>query len=103
MGATDFSCHDHVANAIIVGVNTFLFLAVLARFSNIDFFLKILALKDDELVKSEMYKKWGVTDFVLERTCPEEHLNLSKLGFVGEEGHSSFLNNVEIIVNKVCF
>ena len=30
----------------------------------------------------------GFTDFVLERTCPEEHLNLSKSGFVGEEGHS---------------
>ena len=58
------------------------------KFSNIDFFLKILALKDDELVKSEMYKKWGVTDFVLERTCLEEHLNLSKSGFISEEGHS---------------
>ena len=30
----------------------------------------------------------GVTDLVLERTCPEERLNLSKSGFVGEEGHS---------------
>ena len=30
----------------------------------------------------------GVTDFVLERTCPEEHLNLSKSGFLSEEGHS---------------
>lgn len=30
----------------------------------------------------------GVTDLVLERTCPEEHLNLSKSGFVMEEGHS---------------
>ena len=30
----------------------------------------------------------GVTDFVLERTCPEEDLNLSKSGFVREEGHS---------------
>ena len=57
------------------------------NFSNIDFFLKILPLKDDELVMSEMSKKWGVTDFVLERTCPEEHLNLSKSGFVSEEGH----------------
>ena len=28
----------------------------------------------------------GVTDFVLERTCPEEHLNLSKSCFVSEEG-----------------
>ena len=26
---------------------------------------------------SEINKKWGVTDFVLERTCPEKHLNLS--------------------------
>ena len=30
----------------------------------------------------------GVTDFVLEITCPEEHLNLSKSGFVSEEDHS---------------
>ena len=33
-------------------------------------------------------KKWGVADFVLERTCLEEHLNLSKSGFVSEEDHS---------------
>ena len=33
-------------------------------------------------------KKMGVTDFVLERTCPEEHPNLSKSGFVSEEDHS---------------
>ena len=39
------------------------------KFSNIDFFLKILPLKDDELTMPEMKKqKWGVTDFVLERT-----------------------------------
>ena len=38
----------------------------------------------------------GVTDFVLERTCPEEHLNLSKQGFVSE-GHSGCKShNVEI-------
>ena len=30
----------------------------------------------------------GVTDFVLERTLPEEHLNLSKSGFISEEGYS---------------
>ena len=58
------------------------------KFSDIDFFLKISPLKDGELVMSEMQKNWGVTDFVLERTCPEEHLNLRKSGFVGEEGHS---------------
>ena len=31
----------------------------------------------------------GVTDFILERTCLEEYLNLSKSGFISEEGHSS--------------
>ena len=56
--------------------------------SNIDFFLKILAVKVDELVMSEMWKTWGVTDFVLERTCPEVHPNLRKSGFVSEEDHS---------------
>ena len=55
---------------------------------NIDFFLKILPLKDD-VSDVRNVKKWGVTDFVLERTCLEEHLNLSKSGFVSEEGHSS--------------
>ena len=45
-------------------------------------------MKVDELVMSEMRENWGVTYFVLERTCPEEHLNLSKSGFVSEEGHS---------------
>ena len=47
-----------------------------------------MILKYDELLMSEMLKKWGVTDFVLKRTCPEEHLNLSKSGFASEEGHS---------------
>ena len=30
----------------------------------------------------------GVTEFVLERTCPEEQVNLSKSVFFSEEGHS---------------
>ena len=70
-----------------------------AKFSNIDFFSEILPLKDDELVMSphsrdmtrhDMKCKiiWGVTDFVSERTCPEKYLNLSKSGFVSEEGYS---------------
>ena len=58
------------------------------KVSNIDFFLKILPLKDDELVSQKCKEKWGFNDFVLERTCPEEHLNLSKSGFVSEESHS---------------
>ena len=49
------------------------------KFSNIDFPLQILPLKDDELVMSEMQKKWGVTDFVLERTCQEEHPKSEKI------------------------
>ena len=58
-------------------------------------------LKDDELVMSEMYKKWLVTNFVLERTCPEEHLNQSKSGFVSEEGHGSCKSqNIAIRVLK---
>ena len=37
-----------------------MFLRTFARkFSNIDFFLKILPLKDDEIVMSEMFKKMG--------------------------------------------
>ena len=59
------------------------------KFSNTDFFLKILPLKDDDRVGDvRNVKNWGVTNFVLERTCPEEHRNLSKSGFVSEEGHS---------------
>ena len=54
------------------------------KFSNIDFFLRILPLKVDELVMSEMYKKWGVTDFVLEITCREEHPKSEKSGFFTE-------------------
>ena len=51
-------------------------------------------MKYDELaIRSEMKQKnrgggEGGTDFILERTCLEEHLNLSKSGFVSEEGHS---------------
>ena len=57
--------------------------------SNMDFFLKILPLKDDDDDSDvrNVKKKMGggrVTDFALEGTCPEEHLNLSKSGFVSE-------------------
>ena len=65
------------------------YLRTFARnFSNIDFCLKILPLKYDELVMPEKEKNWGVTDFVLERTCPEKRLNLRKSDFVSEQGHS---------------
>ena len=68
------------------------------NFSNTDFCLKILPLKDDELLMPEMRKKWGVTDFVLERTCPEERLNLRKSDFVSEQGQSGCKSqNISII------
>ena len=52
------------------------------NFSNIDFCLEILPLKDDDLVMSEMQKQnGGVTEFVLEKTCPEEHPKSVKSGF----------------------
>ena len=49
------------------------------KLSNFDFLLQILPLKDDELVMLEMLKKLGVTDFVLEITCPEEHPKSEKI------------------------
>ena len=50
---------------------------------------------------SELQKNWGVTDFVLEKTCPEEHLHLRKCGFVSEEGHSGCKSqNIAIKVLK---
>ena len=43
------------------------------KLSNIDFFLRLLPVKVDELLMSEMSKKWGVTDFVQERTSLKDH------------------------------
>ena len=78
--------------------------------AKIDFFLNILLLKDDELVMSVMKKIEGVTDFVLERTCAEEHLKLSKSGFVSDEGHSGCKSqNIAIralkgnVLCQICF
>lgn len=38
----------------------------------------------------EKEKNWGLTDFYLERTCPEKGLNLRKSDFVSEQGHSGY-------------
>ena len=40
------------------------------KFSNIDFFLKILSLKDDELVMSETEKNWGGHRLRFEENMP---------------------------------
>ena len=73
------------------------------HFLTLIFFSENLPLKGDELVMSEMLKNGGgVTNFVLERTCPKEHLNLTKLGFVSEEGHNGCKSqNIAIRAFKV--
>ena len=61
------------------------------KVSNIDFFLKIVPLKDDKLVMSEMYNKvWGHRlrfGENMSRRTPTA-VNLSISGLVSEEGHS---------------
>ena len=58
-----------------------------------------------------MEKKWEVTD--LKRTCPEEHLSLTKSGFASEEGYngcksqnianlSEFGQLVRLLKEQVC-
>ena len=43
----------------------------------------------------------GGTDFVLKRKFPEEHLSLSKLGFLIDEGHSGCMSqNIAITALK---
>ena len=58
------------------------------NFSNIDFFSENFTIEKWWVSDVRNVKKWGVTNFVLERTCPEEHLNLSKSGFVSEDHHN---------------
>ena len=50
-------------------------------------FMKILPLKDDEWVKSKCKTNWGHR-LRFGDNIPRKHLNLSKLDFVSEEGHS---------------
>ena len=51
------------------------------KFSNIDFFSENFTIERWWVSNVGNVKKWGVTGFVLERTCPEKHLNLSQSGF----------------------
>ena len=55
------------------------------KFSNIDFFLQILPLKDDELVMSEMSKINGGSPTSFWRELARKNtLNLKKSGFFSE-------------------
>ena len=58
------------------------------NFSNIDFFSENFTIERWRVSDVRNVKIWGVTDFVLERACLEEHLNLSKSGFISKEDHS---------------
>ena len=45
--------------------------------------------------------EWWFLSFILERTCPEDHLNLSKLSFVNEEGQGGYKSqNIAITAVK---
>ena len=46
--------------------------------SNIDFFIKLFLQLGYELLLSEMQRKWGVTDFVLEIRYLKGHPNFEK-------------------------
>ena len=43
-------------------------------------FLKLNTQKGNDLLLPKRQKKWGVTDFVLERTCPKEYPKSEKNG-----------------------
>ena len=47
-------------------------------------FFKLAMQESNDLLLPKRKKKWGVTDFVLERTCPEEYPKSGKSGFVSK-------------------
>ena len=86
---TLFCCRGCKQINVVVENNKTDYLRTLARkFFNIDFFSENFTIERWWVSDVRNVKKWGVTDFVFKRTCPEEHLYLSKSGFVSEEGHS---------------
>ena len=52
------------------------------KFPRTDFFLNLPGRKVMIYYGQKGKKKWGVTDFVLERTCPEKYPKSEKSGFV---------------------
>ena len=64
-------------------------LRTLARkFSNIDFFSENFTIERWLVSGVRNVKKWGVNYFAYERTCPEEHPNMSKSCFFSEESRT---------------
>ena len=45
------------------------------------FFFKVATQKGDDLLRPKR-QKWGVTDLVLERICPEEHPKSESIGLL---------------------
>ena len=56
--------------------------AVRPKCSHAQIFLKLATQKGNDLLFAKKAKKWGVADFVLERTCPEKYTKSEKSGFV---------------------
>ena len=50
--------------------------------SHAQMFFKLATQKGDDILLPKKQKKLGVTDFVLERTCPEKYPKSEKSGFV---------------------
>ena len=48
---------------------------------------KLSTQKGNDLLLPKRYKKWKITNLVLERTCPEEHPKSEKSGFFRESCH----------------
>ena len=101
-GLTDLHFPTFVRHGLTSSGNTptIEFRTFARKCSNFDcffFFLKIiLPLKND----FRNVKKGGPPTSLLERTCPEEHLNPSQSGFVCEEGHSGCKSqNIAIVEN----
>ena len=78
-----------VGTGTVFTVGRFVLWMFARKFITLIFFLKIFGTERWWVSDARNVKKMGVTDFVLERTWPEERLNLSKSGFVSEEGHST--------------
>ena len=68
-------------NIFLSGLRTFA-----RKFSNIDFFIKLLLKLGYELLLSEMQEKWGVTDFVSEIQYLKRHSDIEKSVFLTRYG-----------------
>ena len=76
------------------------------KYSNIDFFIKLLLKLGYELLLLEMQKNWGVTDFVSEMQYLQGHPIIEKLVFLTRYGSnvrmSKNISNESLEQNFLC-